>query len=243
MIPEKTTIVKNFLASKEIQTILEDLDKNYSLAPDKNHYLPYPFPSIDWSKAEMYKEKTARFVNSFSKDLVSILQYRLNNLFKPSQFNPIQSISPEFQFNPFTLRILRPSKVDIHHHVENQSVEQYANFFQELGYYLQVYNQFSFVLMVQAPEQGGEIVLFDEVWKGHHLVEQQRKALDDMDTADAIAHKIKEVICLNAGDLLIFPAGITWHKVAEVSGNIERITLGGFIGKSLTEENSYLFWS
>jgi hypothetical protein len=243
MIPEKTTIIKNFLAPKEIQTILGDLEKNYSLAPNKNHYLPYPFPSIDWSKAEMYKDKTAQFVNSFSQDLVSILQYRLNNLFKPSQFNPIQSISPGFQFNPFTLRILRPSKVDIHHHVENQSVAQYSYFFQELGYHLQVYNQFSFVLMVQAPEQGGEIILFDEVWKGHQFVEQQRQALYDMDKAGAIAQKIKEIIRLDAGDLLIFPAGITWHKVAEVSGNTDRITLGGFIGKSLTEENSYLFWS
>jgi hapalindole-type alkaloid chlorinase len=108
-----------------------------------------------------------------------------------------------------------------------------------------VFDQLSFYFMLQKPEQGGELSLFDLEWQ-----EGQSKASlyenHDVRLPDISVHTIykeeAQIIDPQPGDLVIFAAGQIWHRVEEVLGNKERMTLGGFAAYSYDKLTVY-HWS
>lgn len=77
--------------------------------------------------------------------------------------------------------------------------------------------QLSFYLVLQAPEAGGELQLYE----GHNLDDPQP-------------------IPLSTGDLVVFDGTRHNHRVTPVEGDTERWTLGGFLTVS---GQTVLFWS
>jgi hypothetical protein len=234
-------ILHNFISKNEINE-LKIIIQNKFLLKESNLYKPYRYPDIDWNNISEFNQKRDYFKQQL--DIEFLLVQRLTEHFRLNNFVSVGSLVQNgLVFNPYTLRILQPNKVDIHHHVENQAIPHYPIFFSELSKYLEVMNQFSFVLMIQKPEEGGQIILFKERWEGFEKIDSQRLRLDNLDKLNMIEDEIEDRVFLEEGDLLIFPAGIIWHKVSEVLGNKPRITIGGFMGKLKTDENTYGFWS
>lgn len=83
----------------------------------------------------------------------------------------------------------------------------------------------SFVVLLQAPEAGGELVI-------HGLtdadpVPRLASFMPDGDAIKARYHSYR--VQMTAGDVLVFSAGRYYHHVAPVIGARPRITLGGFL--------------
>jgi hypothetical protein len=232
-----------FLLPQEIAHLKMCLSTIPSTIPKSNHFLPYRFPDIDWADADKYTSLTTDFLNELEQAYEEIIGRRMNRLVEGYQFRSLNSMQGDFLFNPFTVRYQQPEQVDIYHHVENQAVAQFPAFYDKLAKYIEVYDQLSFVIMLQKPERGGEIILFDEYWEGESRVQAQWDKLLQMDKNNTIEQKVKHRFELEEGELLIFPAGQVWHRVGEVYGNKPRITLGGFMGKNKNKDKEYLFWS
>jgi hypothetical protein len=97
--------------------------------------------------------------------------------------------------------------------------------------------------MLQKPEAGGELTIFDvtrtkAVKKLNDLQLESRSGelLDIEKNVDNMPLQIDN------GDLLIFDGGTIWHRVELVKGNKHRITLGGFIGFT-KDGNEIYYWS
>lgn len=88
--------------------------------------------------------------------------------------------------------------------------------------------QVSFYVLLQAPERGGELVLYDD--------HDGAGARGD-EGMDALPH---DVIDLEVGDLIVFDGGRLNHRVTEVEGGRARWTIGGF---SAFAGSRWYFWS
>lgn len=92
--------------------------------------------------------------------------------------------------------------------------------------------QLSFFLVLQNAEQGGELTIYDMLWK-------DIKDKDRMEENEYVLTPSGEQLYLNTlrsfyvkpnpGDVLIFSGGPIWHRVENIKGNIPRITFGGFL--------------
>lgn len=92
--------------------------------------------------------------------------------------------------------------------------------------------QLSFFLVLQNAEQGGELTIYDMLWK-------DIRDKDRMEENEYVLTPAGEKLYLNTlrsfyvkpnpGDVLIFSGGPIWHRVENIKGNKPRITYGGFL--------------
>ena len=50
-------------------------------------------------------------------------------------------------------------------------------------------------------------------------------------------------ITLQAGDLIVFRAAQIWHSINKIEGTVNRITAGGFLAKSIAQNDQLYYWS
>ena len=146
-------------------------------------------------------------------------------------------------YKPATVRCMQHGYVGMREHIGNEFLK-YLPQEEHISSIIDSKIRFSYFLQVAKSEEGGNLALFDLVWKNtpQELVENQ-----------GVVHKMKErtsflsgfkrmELHLNAGDLIIFDGGRIWHEVTPVEGLNPRITVGGFAAYSKNHDSIY-FWS
>ncbi len=106
-------------------------------------------------------------------------------------------------------------------------------------------NQLSYFVVLQNPEGGGELTLYDLLWKDvqHKDHPENNDYVIDLSGQRRYVSDLGQVaVQPMPGDLLIFHGGPIWHRVENIYGRIPRITLGGFINFSTNREHLY-YWS
>ncbi|ACY13426.1 2OG-Fe(II) oxygenase [Haliangium ochraceum] len=88
-------------------------------------------------------------------------------------------------------------------------------------------NQLSYFVVLDEPEVGGELVLYE-------------LDLSDRRPERIMANSKRQLLRPHAGDLLLFQGGRIWHEVAKVEGERSRITIGGFA--AYTPDHQELVW-
>lgn len=233
-------IVRNFLSIYEVTAILDCIRETCDLT--ENCFVPYRFSAYDWHHTPDVSASVLKFRGQFEDVLLNTVQNKFEKLFSDVTFKPISQNSKDETLNNLTIRIIQPKQSVINHHCENESIITNKSFFALLEKHINVWDMFSIVIMLQPPDFGGDIVVYNEKWESASLVDQQRQKLAELDKANFHQEHIKDIIHLNAGDLLIFCAGSLWHKVTEGVG-APRITVGAFAGKSVLNQGEYLYWS
>jgi hypothetical protein len=124
-----------------------------------------------------------------------------------------------------------------------QTVHQH--FYEHLEGQVDVFDQLSFFFLIQEPESGGEISLFDIQWEEGQtkatVMENNHIMLPDISHHTVSADEA-QTLMPRPGDLVIFAAGQIWHRVEPVLGQRERITLGGFAAYSY-DKKTIFHWS
>ncbi|MEM0998323.1 MAG: hypothetical protein AAGN35_14780 [Bacteroidota bacterium] len=140
-------------------------------------------------------------------------------------------------WNPATIRLTKPGQGGIPTHVGNEFNEKMPDI-RHLGTIAKVHDQLSFFFLLQAPERGGELILYDAVW------DETKDALarDYASAVRLVESRTAHVIEMRAGDLVIFAGGRVWHQVRDVQGKVDRITMGGFMAYSNKMDKLY-HWS
>lgn len=140
-------------------------------------------------------------------------------------------------WNPATIRVCMPGKGGIQTHVGNEFNDKMPDI-RHLSKIARVHDQLSFFFLLQKPDSGGALILFDALW------EDTKDALaKDYSTAVRLVESCNAFpIDMQAGDLVVFAGGRVWHRVEDVAGETDRVTLGGFMAYS-NEKDKIYHWS
>lgn len=134
----------------------------------------------------------------------------------------------------FNFRALDPGEQIFAHHDSHYGLGVYRH----LDPALDRTTVASFFFTVQAPESGGELVVYGVRGDDPDVPVLPTRFLD---TATIEARYPAARLTLGAGDLVVFDAGRQVHRVTPVSGARPRLTFGGF--STLALDRSHLaFW-
>jgi hypothetical protein len=130
------------------------------------------------------------------------------------------------EYLPGNLRHMEPGLGGLKAHSGNQFLVSEAD--GALGHLMtttRAFDHMSYFVVLQPPEVGGTLSVFEKLWEPPSEEEAQAIPLGDDRAFDEIPH-LK--VAPDAGDLILFNAGHRWHRVDDVGGNVARITYGGF---------------
>jgi hypothetical protein len=239
----------------EIDNGLSNLETSKMIIPD-GYFYPYPYSVVQGveEEAEIMLKKyftSAIVVNNdfIVKGIGNVsnwYQSKLEKLLKVKLIN----LKTEYglEFAKTNLRILESAKNGIDIHCENAFLHQLTPGFAEwMKLKVDLENALSVFSMIQKPDKGGELFLYDLEWKNfeYKLNESSYEERHNIDgsffSSRGIENPKRKSIELDNGDTVIFRAAQIWHAINKIEGNKNRITLGCFI--ALGYDNKIYFWS
>lgn len=240
-------IVKQVIPREQLQPIVENIYK------DKNNFNPFASFSV------LNDSHHLGCIN-FDTYLGQVEQNRqqLNDIFGASIETRILKILAQLSANksvatythhgkPFkgcVMRITTPGDA-IYVHAHNQFTEDIPDY-QRLGECIELYDQIAFYILIQKPEEGGKLQFYNLMWEETSITFRQRSLLISTksweDSFEQLYDPV-ETLPLQEGDMIVFAGGRVWHKVTKVTGNTDRITVGGFLAKAKENSDRYFIWS
>ena len=92
-----------------------------------------------------------------------------------------------------------------------------------------VKDHLSYFIVLQQPDEGGELSVYDLKWDEDDASNDDRVDMrDDSRFDDMPALKLDP----GPGDLILFGGGWRWHRVEPLTGKVPRVTYGGFCARS-----------
>jgi len=144
-------------------------------------------------------------------------------------------------FAPASMRILEPGYASLEAHI-HQEFPMYFPSYQAISSQLDLSTELSFYIVLQKPDAGGELVLYDLQWQHTPPAMLQQNVFLTGARSEDLEPYDQMLLGLDAGDMILFPANRIWHKVAAVTGKeCERITIGGFLARARDAEEYRLF--
>jgi len=259
-------LVKNFLTEEEVDVIMSNFDKVINDNPAHTSVgFTYPAVFAEFSRRikentneekailiKAYFEKNLIFHDTFAKEYGVDVKGKLESMFNEISGGRGMEVAEGMGgigSYPFgTFRYLTPEKGLMSVHCGNYFGKTFEQFYEDLTKKVAVTNQMSYFVMLQEPDEGGELSLFNFRWKegqtkinpseDNEIIQPDGSIMYVNESPHIIKHKIEP----KKGDLIIFQGGNIWHKVETVKGKNPRITLGGFMGISINKDKFY-YWS
>jgi len=246
------SIYKNFLTETKACEIVESVcdfenrHSNVSFNMDDGFFTPYPYSVLhhDLNKdnkllnsyfdhAKMTREKL------ILKNNGSLFDFFLNlteNIF--SKRANLLNFQNKKNLSAFGIRRFFANKNGSDIHCENAFVNQLDPLFKKwLIDQVDLFNAYSFFILLQKPKKGGELVLFNKVWDQFDLKLNESSYFErhDLEGSMFINRGEKNVektfIDLNVGDAILFPAAQRWHAINKIEGGVDRVSIGCFFAK------------
>lgn len=251
-------LIKNILSESEIKELIdlfESLDKSKAVSSGKRNFIiPRAFSQIqnenefDFGLLDSYLTDAQWLLEEMKKNLSFDIQERVVRAISRMQ-GGIQVTIPEYKTDgvnrPFTFatyRFLSPSEGGMHIHCGSMFREIYPNFYKQLDKMVNFDGQLSYFLMLQRPEKGGKLRLFNAEWKDYKVHRDDRGFIGADGHVQSMEETTTQDIDPMPGDLLMFVGGDIWHEVTRPEQGLPRITLGGFLAYSNTRDQIYI-WS
>jgi hypothetical protein len=192
-------------------------------------------------KMEGYTEKAAEF----KKDVASLFGFdfyaRFEKLVNKLSVNKpvVPAESPNHKpYLGFNIKFMNPNYGGLIEHVGLA----FYNLFPSLKYLesqIDTSGQISYFTILQHPEEGGELVLFDLRFGKEGM---KYTTFADEELLQMVRQKASYKVKPKPGDILLFNGGQIWHRIAEIKGNRDRVTIANFI--SLSKDHSkFFYWS
>lgn len=251
-------LIKGFMSTTEVEYALAnlkwlDISANGGFPKEAGHTNPRSFSMLADKETGVNEELLDTYfidIEQYNAVLQNIFSFdyqeRLLNFFSSIEDNvdvqipTIERSGEKKQLTTSTFRYCYPNRGGMNTHVGNMFPHIYPLFYSFLSKTMNIERQISYFVMLSKPEQGGDLVLYDalwgqyvEWWDGYFTKANGEKALQaDIDY---------QSIAPEPGDMILFNGGDIWHKVDNLSGHTDRITVGGFLAK--TQDNKIYVWS
>jgi hypothetical protein len=135
----------------------------------------------------------------------------------------------------FNFRALDPGQQIYAHHDDHYGLAVYERLPADLDRTMLL----SFFITLQAPEAGGELLVYGLTGKDPEVPYLSTRFID---TEAVEARFAPKRLTFAAGDLVVFDAGRHVHRVSTVGGARPRMTFGGFLTLAL-DRSRVAFWS
>ncbi|MEH2417065.1 tetratricopeptide repeat protein [Nostoc sp.] len=167
------------------------------------------------------------------------LEETLNGI---SRLIPVAEIAAYHQDILYILasfKVLHPNKGGFGSHRDDEWFEIFDDY-DNLKPIVDLETVISYFIVIDKAEHGGELILY------HLLREETPEELRHI----AYLHPLRdaylenfpqEVVDANVGDMVIFNSSKIWHRVSNLQGINNRITVGGFLAKSKNENRIFYF--
>lgn len=244
--------------AKELGQAFLDYEGPARLEHGGGNTIPWPFANVNEENVNDFCGYTKEYENYLDRELSFPLRTALQEGFESINQGKIIK-APYFIGDPnlrspnASLREFSANRGGLLPHCGNLFIKDQNAFYQLTDSMVNPNNQLSFFIVMQQPEQGGELTIYDLEYKDAHLhafttgddgrlqveiFDSERKPFD-------IEKKKKFYVNPEPGDMIIFSAGEIWHRVEAPTGNLPRLTYGGFIGYGHKEDDldTFYVWS
>lgn len=143
-------------------------------------------------------------------------------------------------YNPGNVRWFEPGRGGLPAHVGNEFQMHGDVSMAHLRTTTVTLDHLSWFVVLQAPDSGGELSVFDRV-VGSHAAADPRWAEHGRDDAEFGLLPARRM-ALVPGEMVVFGGGWRWHRVEEVRGQRPRITYGGFAGPSIDGRSLHVWF-
>ena len=245
-------LVKGLLSGEEVTDAVAGLDRLGDLTHVQPGLATYP---MAFSQAAQQMDEAGNdlaayfehceglqgeFAGALGVDVLGRVKDVLGKIAKGMEVDVSRLKGYPGQLAEVTLRILQPESGRLKPHCENYFFKEFGQLFSNLNIE-EVFNPVSFFLLLQAPPEGGDIVLYDLEWRDA----EKRIGDEEVETKAGKRLRFSEMpqtaLPVAPGDLLIFAGGEIWHEVTPPKALPARISMGGFISLAPTEDRLYLW--
>ena len=167
-------------------------------------------------------------------DATGTIDAVLSGLFGNRPAGP-PAFSGESSWIPYNYRALDPGVQIYSHHDNHYGLAIYEH----LDAAYDRSTLLSWFVTLQAPTAGGELVVYGLRGSDPNPPMLPTRFLD---TAALEREYLRDVVPLQAGDLVVFDSGRHVHRVTPVGGDSARLTLGGFLTPA-QDRSRLAFWS
>jgi len=261
-------LIKNFLSSEEVDKLLlklQEIRKTDAKLANVPEGFTYPLIIAEYNQriallpeeeqaeaSKKYFLEMEKFNDTFVEEYGVDVQGKITELLTaigggrkvgvPSGLNDVGS------YTYVTYRYLVPNQGLISVHCANYFGKTFTKAYRHLNTKIIAENQMSYFIMLQEPEEGGELSLFNFRWQDGQTKKSVSEDYEIIQPDGTVIYLQtdpgirKNKIRPRKGDMILFQGGNIWHRVERVGGTIPRITFGGFLSISLDKKTIY-FWS
>lgn len=246
-------IIRNVLGQNDLADIkrrMADIPDHYIIRTPVGLTIPgtYTVAYEHWDNPDpdtSYFEKSQEFWSK-ARSIMSVdVNKRICDVFHSTGSGREVDIPINSKGEPYpahTIRVLYPYRGGIQLHCENYLFSLFERASSELKSQLDYTRGLSYWLLVNLPDEGGKLKLYDLDWRdlkndNHPLITRDAEGKIDLKNRDQLDYKHIQV---NEGDMVIFAAGEIWHEITQIKGLKSRVTIGGFMGFS---EDKVYHWS
>ncbi len=233
-------LIKNVFSTKEIEIARKHIE---SLLPEFEQIIygeKFGFSLMEATNdLNEYFQKASDFRLQLNQIFADEFETRIFNIF--NHLHSLKNIKLLDRKNddiciPAQIRIVHPGKGGLKAHTDNEVFEKYQvyNHLKEIKKDVDI---LSYFIVIDKPDKGGELVLYDLLREQTTLSMKQDFYSCQRDSF--LDNFRKQYINPEIGDMVIFNGGRIWHKVADFDGDKNRITVGGFLLSSQDNQKIY----
>jgi hypothetical protein len=258
-------LIKGFLSENEVSSVVNNFEKVETR--DVAHIgegFTYPMVFAEFSNRNSNESKENQkelaydyfrvcngydkeFIDDFGFDMKTKVEKMLSSVSGGRKVNTPKGYDDVGSFPFGNFRYLMPGNGHMPVHCGNFQTE-FEPFYTHLNKTLSVEDQMSYFVMLQKPEEGGVLDVFNLRWEAGQTKKSAREDKEiirpdgSILTIDADKTYSKVSITPEPGDMILFQGGNIWHRVSNVIGQKPRITFGGFMAMDKSEESFY-YWT
>jgi len=249
-------VIENFLQPEELERALAGLNhvpaSEFAIIHDGMKTYPANFSKAAHNISDQrislqeYHQGAIRYREGFAENFGFDLEHRLKTAIHQLWPSIEADVAPDpdgnGSFIPFTFRKMNNGNGFLISHCGKLFYKDHTDFYDRFQSFTKNDHQISFFMVIQAAEEGGELTLYDLLWRDVQF-RQKRGMVTDLQgnqlNLDDPYQVHQNKLALKPGSLIVFNGGDIWHRVEDVKGNRSRITLGGFL--SLSHDHKKIF--
>jgi hapalindole-type alkaloid chlorinase len=241
-------VARGVLSPEEVSHVLE----RTKLIPEEEYLRTsngrlYPNPHATITDKEAKLDEYITKLEDFEHLPLQNLRHRISDFFEAycgsMKSRPPKLVGFDREASYATLRFFMPNMGGLFVHCGHFFQESNPVYF-EVVEEMELDGQLSFFLMLQYPEKGGELTIYDMLWpevSGKDGFKDADHVLDCRGDRIYLKDVRSFTVRPEPGDLLVFRGGPIWHRVENILGSLPRITFGGFINFSKDGKEFY-YW-
>jgi len=248
-------VLKNLFSKDEIAAILQAIEKPLetdAMNTPSGKMFPAPFAIITNSgeRLDAYYESIKTIHDLMDQaPPVQLVRDRIEQFFrsvgKDYQVSvPINKVKG-IPVSEGCFRVFYKDRGGLFVHCGNLFQQQSEYYYSLLANDIDMKDQLSFFFNLQNTEVGGELTIYNLLWKdvvAKATPDENDSVIDAKGNTIFLKDVEQFVVKPQPGDILVFAGGPIWHRVENIKGDTPRITYGGFVNFS-NDGKEIFYWS